>query len=161
MTVSLCALERQHVAALARVEALCQPYPWGARRFDEEFDCSDAIVVGAVDDSVLVGFLVLRFVADELWIFNIGTDPRRRRQGIGDRLMERATSTAKAMGVPLWLEVRERNAAAVKLYEKHGLVVVGRRPKYYPPLQGEALREAALQMRTFTGGAGDVVTRSV
>lgn len=149
MTVTLRPVERGDLMAVILLEAECQPYPWGPNRFSDELDHKDAVVVGAFDGDVVVGFLVLRLMAGELWIFNIGTDATRRRQGVGDALMTRAVSTAKAMGVELWLEVRERNTAAIALYEKHGLVVVGRRPKYYPPLPGETAREAALQMRTF------------
>jgi ribosomal-protein-alanine N-acetyltransferase len=148
--ITLRAAGRDDLPLLAGLEHFCQPYPWGPRRLAEELDHPDAIVVCAWDDARLMGFLVLRLVAGELWIFNIGTHPRHRREGIGDLLMARATSTAAAMGVPLWLEVREGNTSAVRLYQKHGMKVVGRRPRYYAPLPNTTEREAALQMTTAT-----------
>lgn len=145
--IALRALDRRDLEALHRLEQRCHPFPWSRQQLLDELDHGDAVVVGAVDGDVLVGHLVLRKMADdELWILNIAADPDRRRSGIGGALMTRAAATAQALGVRLWLEVREGNTAAIALYEKHGLAVVGRRPGYYRAVPPSTTREAALLM---------------
>jgi ribosomal-protein-alanine N-acetyltransferase len=58
--------------------------------------------------------------------------PANRRQGIARRLME---TVIEQDGTNLFLEVRESNTSARKLYESLGLLVQGRRTHYYhdPP----------------------------
>ena len=58
-----------------------------------------------------------------------GVEPRdgteSRRQGVATQLLESMDSE------DIFLEVRESNRIARKLYEKLGFVVVGTRPEYY------------------------------
>ncbi len=140
-------LERADLSLVEMLDRHCQgPSHWGRNRFAEELDNGDAFVAGAFDGPRLLGYLVLRLMVDELWIFNIGSHPHHRREGVADALMARAVSTSLALSLPLWLEVREGNVAARRLYEKHGFVVVGRRPAYYRPHAPNQAPEAAIQM---------------
>ena len=45
----------------------------------------------------------------------------------------------------MWLEVRESNVRAMKIYKAHGFVQVGLRKDYYPA--GRQARESAVVMR--------------
>jgi ribosomal-protein-alanine N-acetyltransferase len=79
-----------------------------------------------------VGFLAYRKVAEgEYEILNLAVDPAARRQGVGRRLVEAAI----ALGGRWFLEVRESNIAARRLYDECGFRPAGRRPRYYsnPP----------------------------
>jgi [ribosomal protein S18]-alanine N-acetyltransferase len=70
-----------------------------------------------------------------------------RRRGIGGMLVHAALNWARELQASeIWLEVRESNAGAVRLYERCGFVIEGRRPGYYanPP-------EDALLMRRRLG----------
>jgi len=71
------------------------------------------------------GFMVSREVAGEVEVLNLATAPDTRRQGIATQLL----GSLEAEDV--FLEVRESNLPARKLYEKLGFVVVGKRPEYY------------------------------
>ena len=80
----------------------------------------------------LCGFLCARIVAGEWEIENVVVDPGLRRQGIGSQLIESLVMKWKASGgSALLLEVRESNAPARGLYERHGFSEVGRRASYY------------------------------
>ena len=58
--------------------------------------------------------------------------PQARRQGIGRTLVETVLAWARDLGAEeIWLEVRESNATALRLYAQCGFVVAGRRPAYY------------------------------
>jgi len=80
----------------------------------------------------LCGFLCVRIVAGEWEIENVIVDPNLRRQGIGALIMQSLIRMwQEAGGTDLLLEVRDSNAAARALYERHGLREVGRRCAYY------------------------------
>ncbi len=71
------------------------------------------------------GFMVSREIAGEIEVLNLATASETRRQGIATQLL------ASLDAEDVFLEVRESNRPARKLYEKLGFVVVGTRPEYY------------------------------
>jgi ribosomal protein S18 acetylase RimI-like enzyme/glycosyltransferase involved in cell wall biosynthesis len=89
------------------------------------FDCQ----VAFLPDRRVAGFLVSRSVADkEREILNIAIHPDFRRLHIATELLRAELS--RWPGVH-FLEVRESNAAARRLYEGLGFQAVGERPAYY------------------------------
>ena len=72
------------------------------------------------------------FAADEGEILNLGVATPQRRGGVGRALVERLLEELRDRGVRVvYLEVRESNAAARRLYESLGFAAVGRRARYY------------------------------
>ena len=68
-------------------------------------------------------------------IANVATHPDYRRRGIGRTLTERAMLQARQKGArELWLQVREDNPIAIKIYKDLGFVERARRTTYqtYP-----------------------------
>lgn len=67
-----------------------------------------------------------------------------RRQGIGAALLAAVSAWAASQGArTLALEVRAGNAAAIRLYQRFGLLPQGRRPAYYADPEEDALLLAA------------------
>ena len=88
----------------------------------------------------VVGYVVAWFIGGEGEIGNIAVDELRRGQGIGGRLLESTLSAARARGVDVvYLEVRESNLAAQRMYDRWGFVRVGRRRRYYRRPEEDAL----------------------
>ena len=84
----------------------------------------------------LVGFLVARHVGLEWELENIVVAPSARRQGVGRQLLDALLAVAREKNSEsVFLEVRESNAPARKLYENAGFQPTGRRKSYYldPP----------------------------
>lgn len=80
-------------------------------------------------DGMVQGFLVVQRVApDENEVLNLAVDPRARRRGIARMLLSEAFGT---LAGEWFLEVRESNAPAVRLYQSLGFTVAGKRPEYY------------------------------
>lgn len=80
-------------------------------------------------DGMVQGFLVVRTVAPgENEILNLAVHPPGRRRGIAKALLEQAFG---AIAGDWFLEVRESNAAAQKLYQRLGFSTAGTRPGYY------------------------------
>ena len=61
-------------------------------------------------------------------IHSTAVKPTYRRRGFGKMLFMHALKYAKTR---LWLEVRSKNSAAIKFYERLGMRTVGRIPNYY------------------------------
>jgi len=79
-------------------------------------------------------------VVDELQIDNIAVAEHCRRQGVAAALLTEGLKNAKRKGmVSAVLDVRSNNFVALKLYERHGFAVVGRRKDYYQNPSDDAL----------------------
>jgi len=77
----------------------------------------------------VLGFLVARQTApDEREILNVAVDPGERRKGVARALLEAELGRGKNHW---FLEVRESNSCAIKLYQSVGFRVVARREAYY------------------------------
>ncbi len=101
------------------------------------FDCLVAVIL---KNRRLAGFVVSRATAqEEREILNLAVDSGLRRRGVGLRLLEAELERGEGSW---FLEVRESNTVAIRLYEAAGFQVVGRRENYYndPPESGIVMR---------------------
>jgi len=84
----------------------------------------------------VVGFALIRTVADEAELLLIAVAPAARKSGIGTALVQDFIAIATDIGARrLHLEVRDGNTAML-LYQKAGFGLVGRRRDYYRGLDG-------------------------
>lgn len=96
--------------------------------------------LAAYIDDCFVGHGGFTAVLDEGYITNIAVHPNHRRKGIAYRLTEELKSKATELELSfLTLEVRESNLAAIKLYEKSGFLVVGKRKGFYSAPKEDAV----------------------
>jgi len=87
--------------------------------------------LGAAKDA-LQGFILIQLAADEAEVLTFCVSKAMRQTGLGGALLTAAFDVARAGGArAMFLEVGETNAAAIKLYEREGFAVVGRRAAYY------------------------------
>jgi ribosomal-protein-alanine N-acetyltransferase len=90
----------------------------------------------------LVGHAVMSVAVGEAHILNLCIAPGRQGQGLGRRLLRRMLRMAGELQADTaYLEVRESNSIARRLYESLGFSQIGLRPDYYPDGEG---RENAL-----------------
>jgi len=85
----------------------------------------------ADDRSVVVGYIVAWYIARELHIGNIAVIPEKQGQGIGKFLLLNLFSLLKDWEIS-YLEVREHNYKAIRMYESFGFSILYKRPGYYP-----------------------------
>ncbi len=96
------------------------------------------------DGSQQVGHGVVQLILDEAHLLNITVKPESQGLGLGLRLLEHLMQHALGLGArECYLEVRDSNAAAYRMYERYGFNEIGRRRDYYPAVGG---REDAVVM---------------
>lgn len=84
-----------------------------------------------VNDKI-AGFIVLMDVVDASEIIRVAVLPGYREMGIGTKLIEKAVEEIMKKGMEnIFLEVRESNSNAIKLYNKSGFEECGVRKNYY------------------------------
>jgi ribosomal-protein-alanine N-acetyltransferase len=112
------------VPALDRIQlAAPEAVLWEPRSY-LAYDCRVAELGGRV-----VGFVVCRALsADESEVLSLVVDPELRRRGIGLGLMREVLDHRPGTW---YLEVRESNGAARKLYGRLGFEDISLRPRYY------------------------------
>jgi len=88
-----------------------------------------------------VGFLVAHHIALEWELENIVVAANAQRKGIGRQLLDELIARARDNNTEaVFLEVRESNEAARRLYEKAGFRQTGARKSYYQnPLEDAIL----------------------
>ena len=121
-------------------DTISPPWPHGALlseiyRDDSYFAVWDTGTVPPsheVKAPPVLGFVILRRLADEGELFQIAVDASYRRRGFADELMEAALDWAGNRNInSIYLEVRKSNEAAIALYAKHGFMQVGLRKEYF------------------------------
>lgn len=120
------------VTAVAALEASTFSTPWHPATFRRLLERPGAELWVTEEDGDVVAYAVLWCILDEGELANIAVLPRQRGRGVGGRLLDHLVEVARARGVRrLFLEVRESNEQARKLYETRGFNEVGRRRDYY------------------------------
>ena len=125
------------------IERRAFPTPWSLAMFVLELSKPSGICLAALEDGVMVGYLVCSRY-DTVWhLMNVSVDPGRRREGIATGLLtsliERLFELADGPSEQYTLEVRTSNEGAIKLYENFGFRPAGRRRGYYHDNREDAL----------------------
>lgn len=112
--------------------------PWSVGMFALEMSKPDTVALAAIEDSRVVGFLILSRY-DLAWhLMNIAVTPEHRRRGIASELIGRALQEVGETE-PVTLEVRPTNGSAIELYQAFGFLPYGLRKGYYPDNGEDAL----------------------
>ncbi len=121
------------------IERRAFPTPWSLAMFVLELSKPSGICLAAIEDGVMVGYLVCSRY-DTVWhLMNVAVDPRRRRHGIATALLDRLFEQADKPNEQYTLEVRTSNDGAIRLYERFGFRAAGRRRAYYHDNREDAL----------------------
>ena len=148
MTVAIGAATADDVESVVAIEKQAFSDPWSANSFHEAlahpavyFACARS---GGRD---IVGYVVAWFAADEGEIANLAVAPSGWGSGIGRGLLNAALSAASARDVKaVYLEVRDSNDRARRLYQSSGFEEIGRRRRYYR----RPVEDAIVLRRTLT-----------
>jgi len=133
------------VAPVAAIERAVFSDPWSANDFTECLAAGAPFLVAVVGRAI-AGYAVAHFAADEGEILNLGVAPAHRGKGVGRALVRGMLAALRERGVQtVYLEVRESNAVARRLYESLGFREVARRARYYRrPVEDAVILRAAV-----------------
>ena len=135
-------MQAADVEVVAKIEKSVQSHPWTLKQFEDAVTAYQSTVIEV--QGQVAGFCILQPVLDEANLLLMAIDPAQQGQGLGYQLLEASVVMLKNNPVQIFLEVRESNQAAIKLYEKSGFHQIDLRKNYYPNSNGS--REHAIIM---------------
>lgn len=150
-------MQRADLLEVVRVENSCYDFPWSEKIFT---DCHNAgylcfvieqnpIAESERDQPAFSGRLyghgILMLGPGEAHILNICVEQSMRRLGVARLLLQHLIETARQHEAKeVFLEVRESNSAAMRLYESEGFNQIAVRSRYYNSNATVSGREDAL-----------------
>lgn len=141
--VAFRAMTPADLEAVADLTHRADPFGWTLRNFSDAHASGNTLTVLTVD-GVTSGIAAVMHVLDESELLEIAVQPAMQGRGYGKALLAQAIAQARRNGaVRMFLEVRESNARARKMYTSFGFEETGRRRNYYPTENG---REDAILM---------------
>ena len=135
-------MQAADVPAVAKIETKVHSHPWTFKQFEDAVTAYQSTVIEQAGQ--VVGFCILQPVLDEANLLLMAIDPAQQGKGLGYQLLDASIALLKNSPVQIFLEVRESNTAAIKLYEKTGFHQIDLRKNYYPNMNGT--REHAIIM---------------
>ena len=108
---------------------------WSAESFMSEVRKENGIVLCFMDNKNVIALLSGYFAEGEGDITSVAVEPDFRRKGLAQRIIEKFEKIIPDNTENIFLEVRESNFSAIKLYEKCGFERLSVRKNFYtnPP----------------------------
>jgi ribosomal-protein-alanine N-acetyltransferase len=133
MTLTITAASEADVLAIGAIEQAAFSDPWSSESFREALGHPSVYFACARrGGGAVAGYVVAWFVADEGEIANLAVSPTDWGQGVGRALLDAALEEAtRRRTANVYLEVRDSNERARRLYRSRGFEAVGRRRGYY------------------------------
>jgi ribosomal-protein-alanine N-acetyltransferase len=142
------------VDAVHTLDARAYAHPWSRANFADAITSEYVCACLCAADGTLMGHVVVMRGVDEMHLLNITVAPERQGRGLGAAMLRDVVTWSQAEGADaLWLEVRQSNERARRLYLRSGFEAVGLRKGYYPDGQG---REDAVVMRLALAPLGTI-----
>jgi len=134
-------METDDLDQIMEIENECFAVPWSKESFIYEIDynkVSEYYI--AILGTEIVGYIGIWYILDEGNITNVAVRKSYRNRGIADEIIREVLKEAKSKKIEkIFLEVRESNNAAIKLYEKHGFIKIDVRKGYYKDNNEDAI----------------------
>ncbi len=120
------------ISEIASIEADSMSNPWKEADYFEAINSDHAFVTVAKYEKVIIGYAVFYLTTPESELPDIVIEKNHRGMGVGMSLLTFSISELKKSGIEtVFLEVRESNLPARKLYENIGFEIIGKRKYFY------------------------------
>lgn len=105
---------------------------WSRQALADTYEQQQALMLAALEDKKLIGYLISYYVLEEGEIARIAVSEEYRRKGVGARLLAEFKDLCLDNGISrLLLDVRESNVAAAAFYQEFGFSKDGIRKNFY------------------------------
>lgn len=125
-------MQADALQSVMQAERDCYEFPWSEGNFQDSIRSGYRCMTLRTDLGELIGYSVTMRGVDEAHLLNIAVAPAHQRCGWARVLLDDLVIASREHAQWVWLEVRQSNAHALRLYEQYGLRVVGHRKDYYP-----------------------------
>ncbi len=138
--ITVCAMTEADIAEAAALEKAIFSMPWSVQAFSDTLRDAKARYVAAKEDGMLVGYCGAYLIAGEGNIMNVAVAKEKRGRGIAAWMLQKLMEESMQEGIlEFTLEVRESNAAAIRLYSRLGFQIEGIRKNFYEKPMENAL----------------------
>jgi [ribosomal protein S18]-alanine N-acetyltransferase len=128
------------IPRIVEIEKSSYADPWKEDLFIQALGADGKYLFVDEQKDGLSGYIVFEPVLDEGHITNLVVDKKSRGRGIAAGLLNKVLDLADELSVrSIFLEVKESNEAARKLYSKFGFKQIAKRKGYYPSANENAL----------------------
>lgn len=116
---------------IAEIENQCFSMPWKKQDFEKALNEKQLFKVVEVGNDIAGYFLAL-VVLDEAQVATIAVKEEYRNIGCAKKVLEASIFEAFIRGISdIYLEVRESNEYAIRLYKNMGFETLGKRKNFY------------------------------
>lgn len=125
-------ITKDHLEKLIEIDKNNFDDPWSYEMFEKELSNDNSEYYGIFNDEDLLGFCGGWRVIDEYHINKIVIDKPHQNKKLGQMFLVYIMELYKTKNIKkAFIEVRESNVKAVKVYSRAGFDVIGRRENYY------------------------------
>lgn len=129
MNIKIIKATKENITDIAFIEHTCFSSPWTEQSINDSLENDSNYFNIAYAKGNPAGYMSMQLAAGEGDILRVAVVPEYRRLGIGRALLEECFSSNRLDTV--YLDVRENNIPAIKLYESFGFIKTGVRKNYY------------------------------
>lgn len=146
-------LTEKYIKDVALIESECFSRPWSEAAVAAELKNEFSHFYIAVEGGRAVGFVGVYALSGEADIVRVGVLPQFRRRGIARAVLRAALEQTAG---DIFLDVRESNSAAIRLYRSLGFYDTGVRKNYYSePEENAVLMKKDAERGDADAGAGN------
>lgn len=125
-------MQEKDIVQVEEIEQRLFSVPWSEKSFLSACTVKENIYLVCMQGEKVAGYCGLWTVLGEGNITNMAVAEEYRRKGVAEALMEEMEQRGREKDVEVFfLEVRESNIPARRLYEKTGYEQIGIRKKFY------------------------------
>lgn len=143
LNLKIQSLTLEHLTDLLELDKACFDGLWTIEGYRRELESPNSHFLGLFTPFSKSGLLAMGCfwsILEEAHITILAVHPEYQGQGLGQALLYALLKTASDRGLErATLEVRVSNQKAISLYEKFGFKTAGKRPRYYPDNNEDAL----------------------
>lgn len=137
--ITISEMTYEDIPIVSRIERICFGNKWTPTSFQKELENPNCFYFVAKKDSI-IGYTGYWLILEEVHITSVAVLPKYRRNKISQQLLLYLINhSLERQSKWITLEVKESNIPAIKLYEKFGFKVMGKRKNYYQKDNEDAL----------------------
>ena len=138
-------MSARHLDAVLAIELAAYEFPWSRGNFVDSLAAGHVAQLLRDARGELLGYLVALPGFEEMHLLNLTVVPAEQGRGHARCMLAWLVASCRRQRArQLWLEVRDSNDRARRVYQRFGFAHIGERKGYYP--DGNGRREDAVVM---------------